>query len=94
MFLKLKKFFDHSLQRTNNVMERYNRDFNKLFPCIQPSLFNFCECLHSEANRWLTRHEDARNGVFTGGQKRRSVDWPEIPLDFEEWSPKKRRKAK
>ena len=58
-------------------MEQYNWDFNKLFPCIQPSLFNFCECLHSEANRWLTRHEDARNGVF-GGQNRRSVDWPEI----------------
>ena len=65
-----------------------------VFPCIRPSLFNFCECLHSEANRWLTQHEDARNGVFTGGQNRRSVDWPEIPLDFEEWSPKKRRKAK
>ncbi len=70
-------------------MERYNRDFNKLFPCIRPSLFNFCECLHGEATRWLTRHEDARNGIFIGGQKRRSVDWPEIPLGFEEGSPKK-----
>ena len=70
-------------------MERYNRDFNKLFPCIRPSLFNFCECLHGEATRWLIRHEDAKNGIFIGGQKRRSVDWPEIPLGFEEWSPKK-----
>ncbi len=75
-------------------MKRDNREFNKLFPCIQPSLFNFCEHLHDEAKRWLTHHEDARNGIFTGQQKGRRVDWHEIPLGFEEWSPKKRRKGK
>ena len=81
---------NQSLQRTNNVMERYNRDFNKLFSCDRPSLFNFCECLYVEAKRWLTQHEDALNGIFTGGQTRNNVDWPQIPTDFEGWSPKKR----
>ncbi len=80
---------NHNLQRTNKAMEQYNRDFNKLFSCVRPSLFNFCECLLGETNRWYKRHEDEINGIFTGGQKRGSVDWPMIPEDFEDWSPKK-----
>lgn len=75
-------------------MERYNPDFNKLFPCVCPSQFNFCDCLHAEANHWLTQHKDARNGIFTGGQLRREVDWPEVPTDVEGWFPKKRRSRK
>lgn len=75
-------------------MERYNCDFNKLFLCVHPSLFSFCDCLHEEANRWLTQYEGSKNGFFTGGQLRREIGWPQVPTDVEEWSLKMRRPIK
>ena len=39
-------------QRTNNVMESYNRDFNNLFDLSNPGLFVFCERVREEAVCW------------------------------------------
>ena len=61
---------------------------------VELTIHSFFFLLHVSFSYETTCHEDARNGIFTGAQKRRSVDWPEIPLGFEEWSPKKRRKGK
>ena len=41
----------YSHKRTNNVMERYNRDFNYLFDSPSPGLFVFCEKVREEAVR-------------------------------------------
>ena len=79
----------NSHQRTNNVMERYNRDFNKLFDTPKPGLFVFCERVREEAVRWEKRHDDALKGRFTNRQGRKDISWPEIPFDFDEFEPKK-----
>ena len=39
----------YSHQHTNNVMERYNCDFNNLFDSPSPGLFVFCERIREEA---------------------------------------------
>ena len=40
------------------------------------------------------RHDDAKDGRFTGRQDRNEISWPEIPEDFEDWRPKKKRAKK
>ena len=79
-------------QRTNNVMESYNREFNGLFDSPKPGLFVFCERIKDEAMRWEMRHKDALSGRYMHRQKRKEVRWPDVPADFDEWSPKKRNK--
>ena len=73
-------------------MERYNREFNSLFDSPKPGLFVFCERVQEEASRWERVHEDALKGKFKHQQKRSEVAWPEIPTDFEGWTPPKTRK--
>ena len=80
-------------QRTNNVMERYNREFNDLFDSPRPGLFVFCERVQEEALRWVRTHEDALKGNFKHRQKRSDVSWPDIPSDFDEWAPPKKRRT-
>ncbi len=72
-------------------MERYNREFNGLFDSPKPGLFVFCEHVREEATCWERRHEDALRGKSTHRQKRSEVPWPEVPVDFVEFSPKKKR---
>lgn len=40
-----------SFQRTNNAIERYNRDFNNLFNLPNPGLIAFCEKVKDDAVR-------------------------------------------
>ena len=75
-------------------MERYNRDFNKLFHLPNPGLFVLCETMREEAVHWEKRHDDAVKGHFTNRQGGEEVPWPEILSDFEGWEPKKRKDAK
>ena len=44
-----------------------------------------------EATRWERLHEDALKGKFMHRQKRSEVPWPEIPTDFDEWSPPRKK---
>ena len=70
-------------------MERYNRDFNKLFDSPKPGLFVFCERVREEAARWVKQHDDALKGRFTNRQGWKDISWPEIPIDFDEFEHKK-----
>ena len=79
-------------QCTNNVMESYNREFNALFDSPKPGLFVFCKRVKDEALCWESRHKDSLLGRYTHRQKRKDVKWPEIPLEFNGWSPKKKTK--
>ena len=74
-------------------MERYNREFNNLFDSPKPGLFVFCERVQEKASRWERTHKDALKGKFRHRQKRSEVAWPEIPADFDEWTPPKKRKT-
>ena len=74
-------------------MERYNREFNNLFDLPRPGLFVFCERVREEASRWERLHEDALKGKFKHRQKRSEVAWSEIPEDFDEWTPPKKRRT-
>ncbi len=73
-------------------MERYNREFNDLFDSPKPGLFVFCERVREEAARWERLHEDALKGKFKHRQKRSEVPWPEVPSDFYEWEPPKKKR--
>jgi hypothetical protein len=49
--------------------------------------------VREEAKHWERLHEDALKGRFTHRQKRSEVPWPEVPTDFYEWSPSKKREG-
>jgi hypothetical protein len=55
--------------------------------------FVFCERVREEAARWERLHEDALKGKFKHRQKRSEVPWPEVPSDFYEWEPPKKKRA-
>ena len=74
-------------------MERYNREFNGLFDSPKPGLFVFCKRVREEATWWERLHKDALKGKFKHRQKRSKVPWPEVPTDFYEWVPAKKRRA-
>ena len=47
--------------------------------------------MREEATRWERLHEDALKGKFMHRQKQSKVPWPEIPTDFNEWSPPRKK---
>ena len=65
-----------------------------MFDSPNLGLFVFCERVREEAVHWERRHEDALECSFMNGQGRKEVPWTEIPQDFEEWDPKKKRGKK
>jgi hypothetical protein len=83
-----------STQKTNNVLERYNCIFQKLFPGSHPNLSVFVDVLFSECGAWKQRWEDAQNGVYVNGQERDDVEWPEVPKSFLDFVADKKGKPK
>jgi hypothetical protein len=83
----------HSDQRTNNVMECYNKNFSKALE-VHPSLVKFCNDLEMEAKRAWLNVEDARAGRVTQGKKRKEeIEWPVVPDEFVEFVEEMERKA-
>jgi len=52
------------------------------------------ERMREEASRWEKRHNHALTGHFTNRQGRKEVPLLEIPSDYEDWEPKKKRGTK
>ena len=78
-------------KRTNNVMERYNRDFNNLIDSHNPGLFVFVVQVREVVKRSKNWHDDALEGSFTNSKVRKELLSPGVPQDFDGWEPKKRR---
>ena len=72
----------HSDQRTNNVLESYNREFGDLMG-QNPNIFKFAEKLQAEMERWVETVADAHRGVVTTRQNRSDIEWPVVPHDFQ-----------
>ena len=49
-----------------------------------------------ETKEWVDKTEYAQMNVYTNARKRREIDWPKIPKDFEDFEPpvKKAKKKK
>ena len=84
------KFTLISHQRTNNAMESYNREFNKTMG-THPGLLDWCHSLMKEMDEWAERYDMARSGVYKERQNHKEVKWPEIPEEFEDWTPPKKK---
>ena len=75
------------------VLERCNKEFHEFFESPKPRQFVICERVREEATHWERRHEDALRVKFMHRQKRSEVPWPEVPIDFVEFSPKNKRRG-
>ena len=80
--------FSH--QRMNNVMERYNRNFNNLFDLLKPGLIVFSKRVWEEAALSKKRQKAALKSHFANRQGRKEVPWSDSLPDFEDWELKKR----
>ena len=49
--------------------------------------------MYAIASRWERLQEDALKGKFKHLHKRSEVAWPDIPEDFDEWTPPKKRRT-
>ncbi len=61
------------------------------FLCIHNMACLKFRILEPFLHAFLIFSHESLNSIFTGGQRRNNVDWPQIPTDFEGWFPKKRR---
>jgi hypothetical protein len=71
-------------------MESYNREFNKTMG-THPGLLDWCHSLMKEMDEWAERYDMARSGVYKERQNHKEVKWPEIPEEFEDWTPPKKK---
>jgi hypothetical protein len=53
---------DELVNRTNNALERYNRELNKAFPTAHPSMMDFVSVIRSESLRTLEQYENVKSG--------------------------------
>ena len=83
---------NYSVERTNNVLESYNRRFGDKFP----NPMEFGRIVDEETNEWIDKTEYAAMNVYTNARKRKVVEWPKVHADFNDWvAPiKKNRKKK
>ena len=71
------------------MLESYNRTFADLFP-ITPSLMLIGQTLDEETDNWVMKREYSQMDVYDAARKRRKVEWPVIPKDFDDFKiPKK-----
>ena len=49
-------------KRTNNSLERYNREMNAMFPTPHPALLLFVSIIEKEARTQVSRLNNTRNG--------------------------------
>ena len=75
-------FISHSDQRTNNVLESYNREFGNIMG-QNPNIFSFAEKLDAEMDSWVETVADAHRGIVTTRQDRKDIEWPVAPHDFQ-----------
>ena len=67
--------------RTNNGLERYNRDLNEKFPTPYPPLLTLITRLEEEARYQVQRLEDSRYGKVKRA-KLQGLTIEEIPLIY------------
>ena len=64
------------MQRTNNMLECYNKEFAKIFGRAHPPLVQFAQSVHDEGIEWRTRLDGANSNYYDLGQDRRPIHWP------------------
>ena len=69
-------------QRTPNFLERYNREFNRLFLAAQPGFATYVEISENEGDCWVQKWKDARHGKVQPAAQREEICWPEILIDY------------
>ena len=76
----------YSVDRTNNLIERYNRHFHTCFPSKRPSLPAYVALLKKESERLVRYKRDVERGHAEPGE-RAPIDWPVIPQAYIEFCP-------
>ena len=67
---------DDMINRTNNALERYNREMNKAFPTAHPTMIEFVTVIRTEALRILKLYEDIKRGRQQKPTHRPVTLWP------------------
>eukprot|EP00732_Lithocolla_globosa_P004405 Lithocolla_globosa_v1_NODE_4051_length_1520_cov_228.951536.p2 type:complete len:136 gc:universal NODE_4051_length_1520_cov_228.951536:1093-1500(+) len=90
-----RKQLSEVLIRTNNALERFNREFNKKFPVANPTLLVFVETIREISNRYVRLIAEIRAGK-ANSPDRTIPKFPEIPEDMKKFinKSKKQRKKK
>jgi hypothetical protein len=73
------------VSRTNNPLEKYNRDFGERFPTAKPSLLMFIEVAKADNLRYVQLQEEERRGLATPPRhaQARVVSIPDEYTNFE-----------
>jgi len=69
------------INRTNNALERYNREMNNAFPTAHPTMLEFVTVIRSEALRMVQLYEDIKRGRQQKLPHRPVTLWP-IPVAY------------
>ena len=78
--------FNKRTDRTNNLLERYNREFGGKFKSKTPQLPNFVSILRDEADSQVKKKRGLESGHIRAAE-RAPVEWPDLPQGYEEFCP-------
>lgn len=69
-------------QRTNNCLERFNRDMNAAFPCPHPSMGQFVQVIKETSGRYLERIRRMEKGHEKPPDHNISLEFAFPPTDY------------
>lgn len=73
---------DELLQRTNNCLERYNREMNKEFPVAHPNISGFVAVIKKKSTEYVNRITRVQRGDEIAPIHNTHIVLPPIPLDY------------
>ena len=74
--------------KTNCILERYNRHLNEKFPRRHPNILAFAESLYEESEHWISVLRDVSDGLESEGDYDKAVI-VELPSSYENFDNKK-----
>lgn len=70
------------LQRTNNCLERYNREMNEAYPVAHPNISMFVSVIKQKSNEYLSRIKRVQSGAEMPPAHNTHINIPDIPLSY------------
>ena len=69
------------INRTNNPLERFNRELNKKFPSAHPSMIEFVNVIREISNEYVAKVEKVKKGRYIL-PTHAPVRYEEVPEDY------------
>ena len=75
----------HIINKTNNPLERFNREYNEAINSVKPSMSHFVQTINRLSNQKVTDLINIKQKKAKKS-KHRIVSYPKVPTEYYTWS--------